>query len=171
MDQAMRKPALSNWGVFGDDDECGTVNYLTEEVVLRGSQEIIRGERFTLNLPLDQPTPRVLPRPYGRPELTKTAHVLDRERHGFVVNDDYVLLATQGSSQWDAFIHYGVVEDGVDGVFYNGVPRDAVDEAGFAHRNSIAALAERGIVGRGVLVDIHGVVSGRTQAADGDGRL
>jgi kynurenine formamidase len=81
---------------------------------------------------------------------------------GIVCNDDHVLLATQGSSQWDSFVHSGMVEDGVDGVFYNGFTLDDVDDSGYAKRGGIDKVAQRGIVGRGVLVDVARMV------ADGD---
>ena len=149
-------PELSNWGVFGDDDELGTLNYLTADAVLRGVSSAVAGQVFPLNLPVNLPTNR----PIGRPEHSKTAHLLNLEFAGVVVNDDHMVLATQGSSQWDSFVHTGAVEDGVDGVFYNGVGTDAVDEAGYAHRNGIDKVARRGIAGRGVLVDVARLVAG-----------
>ncbi len=146
---------LSNWGVFGPDDELGTLNYLTPDVVRDALGSAAGGRTFPLNLPADLPTGRS----GGRPELQKCAHLRDVAMDGVVVNDDHVVLATQGSSQWDALIHFGVEEEGVDGVFYNGVGRDAVDEHGYAHRNGIDAVAQRGIVGRGVLLDVARMVT------------
>jgi kynurenine formamidase len=147
---------LSNWGVFGDGDELGTLNYLDANAVRRGLAAATRGETYTLNLPADLPRGRAA----GRPELTKTAHLRNASVQGIVVNDDHVVLATQGSTQWDALIHFGVQHDGEAGVFYNGVGTDAVDDAGFAHRNGIDAIARRGITGRGVLLDVARIVTG-----------
>jgi len=149
-------PPVSNWGVFGDDDEVGTLNYLTPEAVRRGAASITTGERYPLNLPVDLPKGR----PIGRPEHQKTAHLLNLEFAGVVVNDDHLVLATQGSTQWDSFVHTGAVEDGVDGVFYNGVGVEAVDENGYAHRNGIDKVAQRGIAGRGLLLDVARLVTG-----------
>jgi kynurenine formamidase len=152
--------ALNNWGAFGEGDELGTLNYLTPAAVLRGAQSIRTGERFPLSLPLDLPTGRH----HGRPELEKVAFRHNASIYGLVANDDYVVLALQGSTQWDSFVHCGVQEDGVDGVFYNGVDTDAVDEHGFAHRNGIDKVAQVGIAGRGLLLDVARMV---TESDDG----
>lgn len=149
-------PADSNWGVFGDDDELGTLNFLTPEAVRRGSATVTQGTAYPLNLPVNLPSNR----PIGRPEHAKTAHLCNLEFGGIVVNDDHLVLATQGSSQWDSFVHCGASEEGVEGVFYNGVGLDAVDESGFAQRNGIDKVARRGIAGRGVLLDVARVVGG-----------
>jgi kynurenine formamidase len=145
-----RAPELSNWGVFGDEDEIGTVNHLTPEAVRRGVACARLGLRFPLNLPLDLPSQRRI----GRPPFEKRTHLLMVDAGGVIANDDHVVLATQGSSQWDALVHVGCEEDGVDGVFYNGFGREAVDAGGFARRCSIERLAESGIAGRGVLLDV-----------------
>src|SRR5205085_1849058 len=94
------------------------------------------------------------------PALERVCFQRNAERYGMVTNDDYAVVALQGSSQWDALAHCGADEDGVDGVFYNGVGRDSIDETGFAHRNGIDKMAEAGIVGRGVLVDVARYVTG-----------
>jgi kynurenine formamidase len=97
--------------------------------------------------------------------LSKVAFRRNEELMGFVANDDCVVLALQGSTQWDSLIHCGVEEPGVDGVFYNGVGVDAVDESGFAHRNGIDKIAARGIAGRGVLLDVARFVTGSPSTA------
>lgn len=155
----------SNWGAFGPDDQLGTLNYLTQDVVRAALEVPTRGNTFPLNLPVDLPKGRAA----GRPEFEKHAHLCDVAMGGIVVNDDNILLATQGSSQWDALIHFGIEEDGQPGVFYNGVGRDAVDATGYAQRNGIDVIAQRGIVGRGVLVDVAGRVTGSpTEALPND---
>jgi kynurenine formamidase len=156
-------PELSNWGVFGDDDEVGTLNFLTRGAVLRGVGAVRLGDRYALSLPVDQPRT-----PGGEgwafkpeaPPYRKVAHRINGERYGLVGNDDSMTIATQGSSQWDALIHSGADEEGVDGVFYNGADRSAVDADGYAHRNGIDKVARIGIVGRGVLLDVARMVAG-----------
>jgi kynurenine formamidase len=54
----------------------------------------------------------------------------------------------------------GADEEGQDGIFYNGVGLGAVDEQGYAHRNGIDKIAQRGIVGRGLLLDVARMVAG-----------
>lgn len=149
-------PAGSNWGVFGDDDECGTLNYLTPEAVLRAVACVRQGRAYPLNLPVNLPADR----PIGRPAHSKVAHLRNMQFDGIVVNDDHIVLATQGSTQWDSFVHVGADEEGQDGIFYNGVGLDAVDDDGYAHRNGIDKIAQRGIVGRGLLLDVARMVTG-----------
>jgi kynurenine formamidase len=151
-----RSPELSNWGVFGDDDELGAINYQTPAAVLRGAAEIQKGDRYPLNLPADLPRQR----PIGRPEFSKVAHLHNVEFDGMVTNDDHIVLATQGSSQWDSFVHAGCYEEGVDGVFYNGFTPDDIDADGFVRRGGIDKIAQRGIAGRGVLVDVARMIAG-----------
>lgn len=149
-------PALSNWGVFGDDDEVGALNYLTPSAVRRGKAAVKEGVSYPLNLPVNLPTHR----PIGRPEFTKTAHLLNIEFAGIVVNDDHCVLATQGSSQWDSFVHTGRREEGVDGVFYNGITPDEITPDGYARRGGVDKIAQRGIAGRGVLLDVARMIAG-----------
>ncbi|HUP74693.1 MAG TPA: hypothetical protein VM282_16735 [Acidimicrobiales bacterium] len=79
--------AIHNWGVFGADDEIGTLNYLTSDAVLRGIAAATRGQVHHLSLPLNLPTGRR----HGRPELSKVAFRRNEELMGFVANDDYVV--------------------------------------------------------------------------------
>ena len=158
-----KAPELSNWGVFGEDDEIGTLNYLSPEAVLGGVSSVLLGHRYPLNLPIDEPSEPVERRPRFKPDappFQKTTFRINAARSGLVVNDDHIAVATQGSSQWDAFMHVGLHEDGVDGVFYNGVTPDSVDATGRAQRNGIDKVARVGIAGRGVLIDIARMVSG-----------
>lgn len=151
-------PELSNWGVFGHDDEIGTLNYLTPQAVLRGAACVRLGHRYPLNLPVDVPSAPDGGKPAFKPDAPGYVHDTFRNKQhradGTVVNDDAVTIATQASSQWDALVHVGMPEDGVDGVFYNGFGLEAVDDEGHAHRNGVDKLACAGIVGRGVLLDI-----------------
>ncbi len=149
-------PKLSNWGVFGDDDELGTLNFQTPDVVRSGATEVVLGRHYPLNLPVDLPTDRAI----LRPELEKTAHLHNAEFDGMVCNDDHILLATQGSSQWDSFVHAGCREEGVDGVFYNGFGPEDIDANGYVRRGGIDKVAQRGIAGRGVLLDVARMLAG-----------
>jgi kynurenine formamidase len=152
-----RVPELSNWGAFGEEDQLGTLNYLTPEAVLRGVAAVRAGERYPLNLPLDDPSAPDRSAPAFKADglgYEKTTYRNRKQQNGLVVNDDAVRFSTQGSSQWDALIHVGVVEEGVDGIFYNGAGMEAMDDAGLAHTNSIDQVARVGIAGRGVLLDV-----------------
>ena len=69
-----------------------------------------------------------------------------------VVNDDVITFNTQGSAQWDSFRHFGYQEEKQ---FYNGVTQDDIHSNDDSTINGIDAWAERGIAGRGVLVDYY----------------
>jgi kynurenine formamidase len=116
-----------------------------------------------LNLPADLPSSPGHDAPPFKPDApgySRVSYRINLTNNGMVLNDDYVVFATQGSSQWDAFVHTGLDEDGVDGVFYNGLDRSALDKDGFALRGGIDKFAEVGIVGRGVLLDVARMMAG-----------
>src|SRR5207253_6328702 len=54
------RPPGSNWGEFGDDDQLGRLNLLTDERRLRALQEVKAGRVFCLSHPLDRPGGTVL---------------------------------------------------------------------------------------------------------------
>lgn len=130
-----KRPAGSNWGDFGPDDQLGRLNLLTPRKVLQGVAEVKEGLRFCLSLPLDFPGKNVLNsrrlppvlRPNlrnGRPNLN---YLMSRDNPEYtdVVSDDLVVLHLQYSTQWDSFAHVGQMFD-ADGdghpepVYYNG---------------------------------------------------
>ena len=128
------------WGVFGAEDEVGTINLLSPAVVLAATAEIVRGQTFNLSLPLDRPRPR---RGDSRSPYRHHVFSIDRNTQDDVIDNLYM----QASTQWDALRHVRAREFG----FYNGVSAEA------AGPNGTGLGIDRwasGIVGRGVLVDI-----------------
>jgi putative cyclase len=134
------KPAGSNWGEFGPDDQRGRMNLVTREKVLQGIAEVKEGLTFCLSLPLDYPGGSVLNPRRSPPRLASTMRDSGKNKGGQnfcyplsednpdltdVVCDDVVLLTLQYSTQWDSFAHVGGRFD-ADGdgkreiVFYNG---------------------------------------------------
>jgi hypothetical protein len=133
-------PPRSAWGIFGDDDQIGTLNLLTPERVAAAARLVQHGQVFALNWELELPHPPL----FKRQELR---HTIQRRRHN-VHDDVYDNFNTQSSSQWDGLTHYGHREHG----FYNGVTEaDVTGKEGT--RNGIEHWARRGIAGRGVLLD------------------
>lgn len=134
-----QKPAGSNWGEFGADDQRGRMNLVTREKVLQGAAEVKEGISFCLSLPLDYPGGSVLNPRRRPPRLAATirdgksagrqnfcfALAEDNPDATDVVSDDLVLLTLQYSTQWDSLAHIGSRFD-ADGdgkreiVFYNG---------------------------------------------------
>lgn len=142
---------VSNWGRWGADDERGTLNLVTPEVVRRGAGCVRTGRVFSLGLAFGADGPQsgtvvgrfnpqhymtAIGAPFGTPG-------------GFHYSDDVVCMPLQCATQWDslAHVHY-------DDLLYNGVPaKEALSVAGAA-RNGIDKLAEGGIASRGVLLDL-----------------
>jgi kynurenine formamidase len=131
-----RRPEGSTWGDFGEDDQLGRLNLLTEQKTLEGIREVRLGKTFCLSMPLDFPGGSVLnPRrhpPQVQPALWPDGcpcinFPLSRHdaRNTDVLSDDIVTLALQYSTQWDSFAHVGAFFD-ADGdgksekVYYNG---------------------------------------------------
>lgn len=148
------KDTPSNWGRWGTNDEVGSLNYLTPQEVLRGVQHIHKGEVFTLQ--------RLIGDPKGDPvwpgrEPAKRTMVFDESTWdnanapqfpgGLHYADDKIEAFLQGSTQYDALGHVWY-----DGKIWNGY--DARTTVGGLDKASVAPLGERGIVGRGVLLDM-----------------
>jgi hypothetical protein len=49
-------PWLSAWGIWGECDELGTLNFLTKEIVQAAASEIKEGVRISLNWAMEEPT-------------------------------------------------------------------------------------------------------------------
>src|SRR5260370_5699453 len=133
-------PAGSAWGLFGNTDELGTINLLTPEVVRLAAAEITKGSVFSLNQPIS--FPQIAARgPYRHHIILPTGN---RGRDDYL--DNFYL---QGSSQWDALCHVKHPTFGA----YNGFQEEELPGNG-GTRLGIHNLAERGIAGRGVPVDL-----------------
>ncbi len=145
----MRRPGPV-WGLWGDDDELGCLNLLTPERAAAAARLVKTGEVFSLNLRVDRPDPPL----YGRGAVKHT--ITGGGGNG---RDDFLdNFWPQASSQWDSLRHIRHPEHG----FYNGVPDDRIVE-GDGGKLGIDVAARRGIVGRGVLLDVarHRAASGR----------
>ncbi|TMA55881.1 MAG: cyclase family protein [Deltaproteobacteria bacterium] len=138
---------VSNWGRWGPDDEVGTFNFITPEVVRRAAACVKRGDVFSLGLPLDSEGPQL--GTYGRMNpIHLMSAVEGRVGEGdFRYSDDIVVMPLQCATQWDSLAHVYY-----DGQLYNGFPATTITAAGAA-RNAIDRLGP-GIVSRGVLLDV-----------------
>ncbi len=136
-------PAGAAWGVFGDDDEVGTINLLTPERVVAATSSIRTGKVFALNLPINIPDPPL----FTRGKHTHTVKIFPTA--DFVLDDYLDNFYPQASSQWDALAH---VKHPMYGA-YNGIPDKEITGRG-GMRLGIDNLARRGIAGRGVLADV-----------------
>jgi kynurenine formamidase len=134
-------PPGSSWGVFGKDDEIGSINFITPSTVKQAATLITRGACFNLDFPINGFNPPLSPR-RGHAKQTIFARHADARDDWL---DGYFL---QQSSHLDGLRHRRSHEHG----FYNGVPDDSVD-VGTPYLG-INRWAQVGIAGRAVLLDI-----------------
>ena len=137
------------WGVWGADDQVGTVNNITEATVREAAKLVKRGVRFNLDLPLHVPYGIIKPGAH-RSRRAPRQEIHSRELGDLWIRDDKLDdFYLQCSSQWDGLTHMGDARHG----FYNGVrPEQITGQEGT--RNGIEHMADFGIAGRGVLADI-----------------
>jgi kynurenine formamidase len=142
---------LSNWGRWGDEDERGTLNLITERNRLAAAGCIRTGSVHSLALELRGD----LPQPAGSGRLN-AQHVMtatgagtgtDVDDRAIGYADDTLTIAVHGATHWDALAHVFH-----RGWMYNARPSAAVTAAGAA-ANDIVPVA-RTMVTRGVLVDV-----------------
>ncbi len=148
------KDSPKNWGKWGPDDEVGSLNYLTADVVLEAAKLITSGKTFTLQTPMADPEgDPVWP---GRSSATRQ-NVMDEGHYlagkgpefsgGAHYADDVMTCFLQGSTQYDALGHVWY-----DGQIWNGY--DAKTTVGAMEKASVFPIAKRGVVGRGILLDM-----------------
>ncbi len=141
---------LSKWGRWGTDDERGTLNFITADVVQRAAGLVRRGAVFSLGLPFGAEGPQI--GQCGRVNPLHFMTAIDQKLpgeypDGFRYADDVMVLPLQCATQWDslAHVHY-------DGQLYNGFAAATTTSAG-ASKNGIDKVGA-GVVSRGVLLDI-----------------
>jgi kynurenine formamidase len=140
---------VRNWGRWGADDEIGTLNLLTGDVVKAAAAEIATGRRLALGLPMDDQGPQTGAIP-GRDNPAHEMIMVDTPLTGdpsnFTTSDDKVAMGLQAATHWDALAHVSY-----EGHLYNGVPSSVITASGAA-RMGIDKV--RTLVGRGVLLDV-----------------
>src|SRR5665647_80437 len=156
MRELLGEDTPSNWGKWGPDDELGCLNYLDAGDVLRGVQHIKSGEAFTLQIQMGRTESPGDP-PWPGREGIKRQNVLDESTWdgegapafpgGLHYADDTALIFLQGSTQYDSLGHVWY-----DGKLWNGY--DARTTVGAMDQASVLPIAEKGVVGRGVLIDM-----------------
>ena len=144
----------SNWGRWGPDDEVGSLNFLTNAEVLRGVRAVKQGKVFMCGERIGAPGgDPIWP---GR-EQSARSNVRDKGDYdkgtvtafpgGVEFADDKISMFLEGSTQFDALGHVWY-----DDKVWNGFPASAT--VGSMQKASVLPIAERGITGRGVLLDM-----------------
>lgn len=162
---------VRNWGRWGDDDEVGTLNFITPAKVAEAAGLVKQGKvisvggdfssggpqgafKFRQNpvhvMTVDGGDASTLVE-YG-PKWLRNAVAADMSAffadNPFRFNDDIIVMPLQAATQWDAMSHV-YYEDKL----YNGFPADSVTSFGAFHLG-IEKVDRRGITSRGVLLDV-----------------
>ncbi|MBM7172073.1 cyclase family protein [Streptomyces sp. G44] len=140
---------VNNWGRWGADDEIGTLNLITDDVVRSAAAEVRSGRRVPLALPLkeDGVQTGLIP---GRVNPLHTMVQINQELFGpgtVATSDDTVTMGLQAATHWDALTHASH-----SGRIYNGRPADTIT----AHAGALFSGIDKVpyIVSRGVLLDV-----------------
>lgn len=162
---------VSNWGRWGEDDELGTLNFITAEKVRQAASLVRHGKVFPLGVEFGSSGPQGAFGFRHNPIHVMTIDGGDAEtlaRYGpgwtqnptadqmgnylvdnpFRFNDDMIIMPLQAATQWDAFSHV-YYEDKL----YNGFPAGSVTSLGAFHCG-IDKVDSKGITSRGVLLDL-----------------
>ncbi len=144
----------TNWERWGSSDEIGALNFLNSDEVLRGLQTVKKGKVFCLGTKIGDPR--------GEPKSTTRSHstrlnVRDKGTYGsgkvqsgfggFESADDLMTISLQGTTHVDALGH-----PWYDDMLWNGY--DARTTIGALEKCSVEPIAEHGIVGHAVLLDL-----------------
>ncbi|THG97625.1 hypothetical protein EW026_g4405 [Hermanssonia centrifuga] len=134
------------WGVWGKDDQLGTINLLTEKVTGKDDMSELARELSRK----------------GSPLFNRQPPVIQQWMKHETVNDDSIIINTQSGSQWDGLKHFGIAGHNV---FYNNTPSESFYRGNLAITDpskvsedliklGIHNWAQHGICGRGVLLDL-----------------
>jgi kynurenine formamidase len=134
-------PPESSWGVFGDDDQFGCLNFLTPQGVVEAARLVQAGKVFRLDAKVGFAKPPL----FGRAAVSHQVVPLAPFANDDLVNN----FNTQEGSQWDGLAHVGLPSQKS---YYNGVQSSEIGPGG---KLSIHRWAAR-FVGRGVLIDAFG---------------
>lgn len=138
-----------NWGRWGEEDERGTLNFVTPDKIVAAAQLVKKGRVIPLAIPFDQNGPQS-----GLHGRFNPIHGMAFDGgdtlplpHGIGFADDTIFMPLQSATQWDALSH------AFDrGKLYNGYDAKTVSSLG-AGRNGIEKVAGD-FAGRGVLLDV-----------------
>lgn len=144
----------NNWGRWGEDDQKGTTNFITTEVVKAAAGLIETGKTISCAIPLNAGGP-VHP---SRPSVVRffgyngadsvVGSQLQAIAPRFQGADDYIFMPLQGSTQWDGLPHIFH-----DDVMYNGYWMGNVESVGGAAKCGIHNQKDT-LTSRGVLLDV-----------------
>jgi kynurenine formamidase len=144
-DELFRK--VSNWGVWGTEDDRGTFNYITPQTIQRATALVKTGRAVSMAVPISKVTGPDNPRPPAH--YMFMLFEVDKRFGEPGVCLDYFASEIHGDchTHVDALCHIAY-----EGKLYNGRPTSMVTSKG-PQRMDITTYAN-GIIGRGVLLDL-----------------
>ena len=140
--------AVKNWGRWGADDERGTLNFITPDMVRAAAGLVRSGRQVTMSIPMnkiagpDNPNPVIHHMVQG--------HDIDLKSSTLTYALDYLGMAFHGDchTHMDALCHIAY-----RGLVYNGRPAQQVVTSRGATALDVTTCSN-GLVGRGVLLDV-----------------
>lgn len=154
----------SNWGRWGNVDQLGTLNFRSNDAVVRAAHLVKTGRAVSLAIPFDRNGPQVGNGLQFNPVLLVTRDGSDviaeepgiREHRRAAASpylrsaDDVVIMPLQCGTQWDTLSHIMFEKQMYNG--FNGFGA-GLDDSGGARVLDIGVTSNR-MVGRGVLLDL-----------------
>jgi kynurenine formamidase len=137
--------AENNWGKWGPDDQIGTLNYITPEVIRHAASLVRKGRTISLAIPLavGQPSPNRRLEKF----MVDTGQGASLGKNPLWLQD-WLSLPLHGTTHWDGLGHvFG------EGKIYNGYDAGKFVTYAGALRNGIEHARNK-IVTRGVLLDL-----------------
>jgi kynurenine formamidase len=145
--------SLSNWGRWGEEDQLGTLNFVTPEKTKRAVSLVQEGTRISCSRTVTwDAAPDVSSQPM---------HYMVESGEGWASGDKVTSRTAQGATDYFGLVFHGFTITHIDslshffwkGQMYNGRPSHLVSTNLGATVESIE-VAKDGIVTRGVLVDV-----------------
>jgi kynurenine formamidase len=145
---------VGNWGRWGSEDERGTLNLLTDDVVLRATRVCKTGKVYRLGLPIQREGVPVFPYRGAPQRLTLTSQTDSLMQsygaaEGVGANEDVLIVASHSITHMDALCHVFA-----DRKHYNGFSADSFETYTGAPRCGIEKT--NSFAGRAVLLDLPG---------------
>jgi kynurenine formamidase len=143
---------VNNWGRWGREDEIGTMNLITDDVVKAAAGCVRTGKRFSLAVELHEDGIQngMIP---GRDNPKRTTFLVNHEVFGpgtVATSDDSVVMGIQAGTHWDGLTHATY-----DDRLYNGhSAKETVTAEDGARKLGIQNV--KTLVSRGVLLDVAG---------------
>jgi hypothetical protein len=134
-------PPGSSWGLFGKNSQLGTLNFITQEITAAATRLVQSGRTINLDYPINAFVPSIA----GTRPPTEHRIFSNNPNHRDDWLDSFYL---QSTSQIDGLRH---MRHPVHG-FYDFVDDDDVRAGSPAI--GIQGVSEKGVLGRGVLIDL-----------------